>query len=1041
MSLILRNTKGSRLTINEMDGNFSYLENLALAGLTTSVVVEEKTYSEWSTIKQNGGLTPGSYIKITDRADDGIILFCNGTNSFGADGYGHFINADYQYDGDYSNIDGGIFNGVWTRDLESVWISYYADNQYSIQLSNVDNMNPGDYMHLLDNVGATASTGIITSVNSVTGVIVYRLSSGDISEAITAVDITTQTSMSLISYNVYTATISIDDSVYSNDGAFGIVTAVSTNQIYVSTESGNFYSSSVIYKGNLTFSAQINHVDTSSLVNNSIVISYENHYLVTNYLLFNGNQPNSNSAAYTYLDRLRGNGYIYEWDSITYDFVEDIIYWRRDKRGNVIPYYRCDFQWGADNINNCVLSSLTTTILLYNNTANISGNISGRNGFMVIVESSGNIFFNETGKNAEFYIINCHNNVSIFLNGVDNYIDIEYNTGNIQVHVEGFSSEITMYNQSGDIKAYIYDNSTISANYNTGDIYASYTNNAHINHDYNHGDIEYAEFKDNYGDEVGYIVLDETVSIFKDICYAPTAAILQMAGSSSLIPNFTYHVTDSEGPVTTYGLIESEFKVPTYNTDEYVKMKSISKNKFENISFRSWKVPQKAPVWNTTLTFTYSIFEGNPEYETVVPFNQSGCLNAIVTYGGWIWINVTGEWGSNENMTTLSNDWIRINKGPTQNSESLPYAWWLIAQHYYKQEISEVIWKNGVFEWIKDSNSNEIDFYLLQDSFYYNAYSTYSELKSLDFIQFAQDGIFANKGQIIVNNYTDSAQTGWYSSPTHSYNAHIYNNTGNIGLINNNTIVSGGEISGNVLGAYASVTNCFLSSSIIRLNIFDPVAFIAYSYFTDNIIASNFFYNGSEQPDMDLNVSGIYGATGTAINNCTINKSIMVNLRAQLTDCSIDNCFIGNFYGGMHNCDIKKLGLDFNNITDYWDNKIYTPYYSTFDTTISMGSSPSVIDLQNYSFVGTVYLNGISGTYSVSEIYNYYSTLIPLKIIPNPAIKINFIGTTVYTLNYNSSGFALPTSSISINGDTYDYIIFERNLSGILCQTDAMNYV
>ena len=65
MSLVLRSEIGRRVTISEMDGNFTYLQQLALSG-TTSVHYNEVTYSELISTIDSGSLNPGSYYSITD---------------------------------------------------------------------------------------------------------------------------------------------------------------------------------------------------------------------------------------------------------------------------------------------------------------------------------------------------------------------------------------------------------------------------------------------------------------------------------------------------------------------------------------------------------------------------------------------------------------------------------------------------------------------------------------------------------------------------------------------------------------------------------------------------------------------------------------------------------------------------------------------------------------------------------------------------------------------------------------------------------------
>ena len=65
MSLVLRSQIGRRLSIVEMDGNFTYLQQLALSG-TTSAYYSQVTYSELISTIDDSSLNPGYYYLITD---------------------------------------------------------------------------------------------------------------------------------------------------------------------------------------------------------------------------------------------------------------------------------------------------------------------------------------------------------------------------------------------------------------------------------------------------------------------------------------------------------------------------------------------------------------------------------------------------------------------------------------------------------------------------------------------------------------------------------------------------------------------------------------------------------------------------------------------------------------------------------------------------------------------------------------------------------------------------------------------------------------
>ena len=68
MSLVLRGQIGRRLSISEMDNNFTYLQQLALSGTTSNVGFNyvEVSYSELTSLINSSSLNPGSYYMITD---------------------------------------------------------------------------------------------------------------------------------------------------------------------------------------------------------------------------------------------------------------------------------------------------------------------------------------------------------------------------------------------------------------------------------------------------------------------------------------------------------------------------------------------------------------------------------------------------------------------------------------------------------------------------------------------------------------------------------------------------------------------------------------------------------------------------------------------------------------------------------------------------------------------------------------------------------------------------------------------------------------
>ena len=102
MPLITRQSKGSKLSVSEMDNNLLYLQSISGG----SEVILPSTASAISLIESNG-VVPGTSYLIKGVAANSIspqILFANGidillsgvsSNKFSNAGYGHFYNPNY----------------------------------------------------------------------------------------------------------------------------------------------------------------------------------------------------------------------------------------------------------------------------------------------------------------------------------------------------------------------------------------------------------------------------------------------------------------------------------------------------------------------------------------------------------------------------------------------------------------------------------------------------------------------------------------------------------------------------------------------------------------------------------------------------------------------------------------------------------------------------------------------------------------------------------------------------------------------------------
>lgn len=126
--------------------------------------------------------------------------------------------------------------------------------------------------------------------------------------------------------------------------------------------------------------------DEGSFGNGSIVFWNGYHYLVIDDGSFDGSDPATNTTSYQVLTKSVANGYIKEVDFILYDFDNDSVIKREDKRNNSVNGV-AKFQWGNDNVyNNTFLSNAGKDIEnqrgeFYGNTIADSGYITATNEF------------------------------------------------------------------------------------------------------------------------------------------------------------------------------------------------------------------------------------------------------------------------------------------------------------------------------------------------------------------------------------------------------------------------------------------------------------------------------------------------------------------------------------------------------------------------------------------------------------------------------------------------------------------------------------
>ena len=402
--------------------------------------------------------------------------------------------------------------------------------------------------------------------------------------------------------------------------------------------------------------------------NGDIFIWSGSHYIVTDRSEFNGSDPSTNTAAYFNLTD-PSEGYIFEWDVIIYDFVNDNIKWRIDKRGNKISLWNADFQWGDDKIRSIGMSTYESYITIINNSGYINGSLSG-------LYASVDIYLN-------------YNTIYFDIDGTQVTLDTDSNRGNIECHIEGFSSGLQCNNNSiyGDIRVYIYDSSYVNANENNATIYASYQGNSIVEHNNNNSDITYTEFVNSYIENINTIALSScsinglgTEDSFYDFntltgtwsnkCYTPYESTfdyqidytyitplglspsdivwhsLTIPNELSFIGNFSVDLDQSYNIMMVIGNKE-ELPVKLETTNFTFNIYSVQDSVMDNdcilsTAFNTGSYGGLSPIFATDSYFSFMIYpvqywsnSGVSSYIELQRKSNNLSINRVTGYGGW----------------------------------------------------------------------------------------------------------------------------------------------------------------------------------------------------------------------------------------------------------------------------------------------------------------------------------------------------------------------------------------------------------------------
>lgn len=323
-------------------GNLDSIIAQQAANLPPSVVqIVELTWQEAQDMRDAGlldpadGFTPGTFYKITDAAgtDDGLVIQAISETQLALSGHGTFLNPDFQDIGDYSDmaLPKGVNHRVWYLGLEDVGD---ADFNHTAP-TNTGNYTPGFY----PGTDMIAVTGVAAGV---------------------VADVTVN--------------------------GFGKVSSV------VITNFGAGYAVGDSLRPDLVL-ASGESVSTITIlpeaVDGDIVFWDGVHYQVVDSSQFDGTDPSVNTDAYTGHAKRILYGYIPEVDFVTYDFDNNVIMYRLDKRSNSIMNTLSgmgtdaipSFQWGNDEVSGCVVNSGGGMVCI-NNRGDIRNNHAINDGYV-----------------------------------------------------------------------------------------------------------------------------------------------------------------------------------------------------------------------------------------------------------------------------------------------------------------------------------------------------------------------------------------------------------------------------------------------------------------------------------------------------------------------------------------------------------------------------------------------------------------------------------------------------------------------------------
>lgn len=298
--------------------------------------VTQITYSDMQTAITNGTLTPGGWYLITDASGTDLGFLTNAVteNTINVSGVGGYLNADFQAVGDYSGTP-ETFNaqlGIWRTAFEAVTINYL-------------NLPP-------DEIAYTTSSGLLTDGETFTtdlgrsGTVVTdngsTVTATGVSGALVAGEIITGdisgNTVTVDSYGHFVFAAG-DTITGGTTGATAVVVSddMVSMTVYMTSAGVAFDGSEVLDNGAGVTANQDGAATSPTIVLGDVVIWNLSHYQLTDATLLDGNNPETNTSAYTLLDKATyAETYVTAWDVSEFDFINQWLQYRADLLGNKV---------------------------------------------------------------------------------------------------------------------------------------------------------------------------------------------------------------------------------------------------------------------------------------------------------------------------------------------------------------------------------------------------------------------------------------------------------------------------------------------------------------------------------------------------------------------------------------------------------------------------------------------------------------------------------------------------------------------------------